>query len=62
MALYTNDLSARNRISATNRLPNPDPLLMDLATRRIASRYSVSLAHARVVAELVSASLVEVRR
>jgi hypothetical protein len=62
MALYTNDLSTRNRAPAANRLPIPDPLLMDFATRRIASRYSVNLTHARLVAELVNASIVEARQ
>ena len=56
-----NDLASRNRLSAANRLPNPDPLLMDYAARRISRRYNVGPALARVVAELVSAS-VEVRR
>jgi len=61
MAIYTTGIAPRNRAPA-NRLPIPDPLLMDFATRRIASRYSVNLPHARLVAELVTASIGEARR
>jgi hypothetical protein len=35
----------------------PDALLMDCAARRISRRYNVTLPLARVVAELVGASL-----
>jgi hypothetical protein len=52
-----NDLASRNRASAANRLPSPAPLLMDDAARRIATRYNVGLPLARVVAELVGASI-----
>jgi hypothetical protein len=61
MSLYTT-FSPRNRATAANRLPIPDPLLMDFATRRIASRYSVNLTHARLVAEMVASSIVEARK
>jgi hypothetical protein len=61
MPLYTT-FSPRNRAHAADRLPVPDPLLMDLATRKIASRYSVNLTHARLVAEMVNASIVEARQ
>jgi len=57
MSLYTNDPSARNRASATLRLPNPDPLTMDFAARRIATRYNVSPGLAAIVAELIASSL-----
>jgi hypothetical protein len=46
-----------NRPSAANRLPNPDPLLMDYAARTIERRYNVSPGMARIVAELVGASI-----
>jgi hypothetical protein len=49
-------------VSTAARLPNPDPLTMDYAARRIASRYNVSPGMARIVAELVSTSVAEVRR
>ena len=52
-----NNLPINSASRNHNRLPNPDPSTMDYAARRIASRYSVSLAHARVVAELVSTSI-----
>jgi len=42
--------------SAVERLPNPDPLLMDYGARRIAAKYNVNITLARVVAELVGAS------
>ena len=50
------DQAARNRAPS---LPYPDPLAMDYASRRIARRYNVGLPLARVVAELVSASIAE---
>jgi hypothetical protein len=53
--------AARNRASATNRLPSPDPLLMAYATNRIVRQYGVSVPMARIVAELVSTSLVDRR-
>jgi hypothetical protein len=53
----THDPAARNPATAVERLPNPDPLTMDYAARKIASRYNVTAALARVVAELVGASL-----
>lgn len=53
--------AARNGLSATHRLPYPDPLAMDYATRRIATRYNVGMPLARIVAELVSASLAKGR-
>jgi hypothetical protein len=46
------------KASAANRLPNPDPLTLDRAARQISGRYGVSLAHARVVAELAAAAVV----
>jgi hypothetical protein len=46
-----------NPISMAERLPNPDPRTMDYAARRIATRYNVGLPLARVVAELIGASL-----
>jgi hypothetical protein len=52
---------ARNRASAVNRLPSPDPLLMAYATNRIVRQYGVSLPMARIVAELVNTSLVDRR-
>jgi hypothetical protein len=61
MALYTTS-GPCNRAYAANRLPNPDPLLMDYAARTIERRYNVSPGMARIVAEMVSTSLVEVRR
>jgi hypothetical protein len=53
--------TARNRASAVNRLPSPDPLLMAYATNRIVRRYGVSASMARIVAELVSTSLADRR-
>ena len=52
-----NNYASRNR----NRLPNPDPLLMDYAARTIERRYNVSPGMAKIVAELVTASI-EVRQ
>jgi len=49
----SNNHASRNR----NRLPNPDPLLMDYAARTIERRYNVSPGMAKIVAELVTASL-----
>jgi hypothetical protein len=43
--------------AAAVRLPNPDPLTMAYAARRIATRYNVGLPLARIVAELIGASL-----
>jgi hypothetical protein len=51
--------TARKR--ASNRLPSPDPLLMAYATNRIVRQYGVSVPMARIVAELVSTSLVDRR-
>jgi hypothetical protein len=51
----------RNRRPAANRLPSPDPLLMAYATNRIVRQFGVSLPMARIVAELVSTSLVDRR-
>jgi hypothetical protein len=48
-----NNHASRNR----NRLPSPDPLLMDYAARTIERRYNVSPGMARIVAELVTASI-----
>jgi hypothetical protein len=48
-----NNHASRNR----NRLPNPDPLLMDYAARTIERRYNVSPGTAKIVAELVTASI-----
>jgi hypothetical protein len=62
MDTLSHDRTDRNRLSATNRLPYPDPLAMDYAARRIATRYNVSAGMARVVAELVGASIAECRR
>jgi hypothetical protein len=49
----SNSHASRNR----NRLPNPDPLLMDYAARTIERRYNVSPGMAKIVAELVTASI-----
>jgi hypothetical protein len=57
MTFYPNDPSARNRASAANRLPIPDPVLLDRHTRLIASKYNVSPGMARIVAEMVGASM-----
>ena len=51
-------LTARKRAP---RLPSPDPLLMAYATNRIVRQYGVSVPMARIVAELVSTSLVDRR-
>jgi hypothetical protein len=59
MAYLTEFLESRKRAP---QLPNPDPLTMDYAARRIATRYNVSAGMARVVAELVGASIAECRR
>jgi hypothetical protein len=48
-----NNYASRNR----NQLPSPDPLLMDYAVRTIERRYNVSRGMAKVVAELVTASI-----
>jgi hypothetical protein len=53
--------AARKRAHVANRLPYPDPLLMAYATNRIVRLYDVSLPMARIVAELVSTSLVDRR-
>jgi hypothetical protein len=52
-------LTVRKR--ALNRLPSPDPLLMAYATNKIVRQYGVSVPMARIVAELVSTSLVDRR-
>ena len=52
---------SKARKRALNRLPSPDPLLMAYATNRIVRQYGVSVAMARIVAELVSTSLVDRR-
>jgi hypothetical protein len=49
--------AARNRASAANRLPSPDPLLMAYATNRLVGRYGTSIPMARIVAEMVYTSL-----
>jgi hypothetical protein len=54
-----NDLSARNRAPAANRLPDHNPLM--LAAGVIQRKYNVSAGMARIVAELVGASI-EVRQ
>jgi hypothetical protein len=51
--------AARKR--ALNRLPSPDPLLMAYATNRIVRQFGVSVPMARIVAELISTSLVDRR-
>jgi hypothetical protein len=51
----------RKRAPVVNRLPSPDPLLMAYATNRIVRQYGVSVPMARIVAELVSTSLVDRR-
>jgi hypothetical protein len=48
-----NNHASRNR----NRLPSPDPLLMDYAARTIERRYNVSPGMAKIVAELVTTSI-----
>jgi hypothetical protein len=48
-----NNHASRNR----NRLPNPDPLLMDYAARMIERKYNTSPGMAKIVAELVTASI-----
>jgi hypothetical protein len=53
--------AARKRMPAANRLPSPDPLLMAYATNRIVRQFGVSVPMARIVAELVSTSLVDRR-
>jgi hypothetical protein len=53
--------AARKRTPAANRLPSPDPLLMAYATNRIVRQFGVSVPMARIVAELVSTSLVDRR-
>jgi hypothetical protein len=55
MALYTTALSARNRDSAANRLPDHASLM--LTARTIERRYNVSPGMAQIVAELVGASI-----
>lgn len=55
--VYPRIIAARNPASAAMRLPNPDPPTMDCAARRIATRYNVGFPLARVVAELIGASL-----
>jgi hypothetical protein len=55
--LYPQNRPFRNNTTAAERLPNPDPATMDYAARKIATRYNVGLPLARVVAELVGASL-----
>jgi hypothetical protein len=55
-----NDPSARNRASAAYRLPDHASLM--LAARQIERRYNTSPGMARIVAELVGASVVEVLR
>jgi hypothetical protein len=56
MSVYTTDLSARNRApAAADRLPDHSSLM--LAARTIERRYSVSAGMARIVAELVGASI-----
>jgi hypothetical protein len=60
MALYTNDLSARNRAPAVNRLPDHASLM--LAARTIERRYTTTPALALAVAELIAASVTETRR
>lgn len=57
MRTLANGPSRRNPVSMTERLPNPDPLTMDHAARRISTRYNVNISLARVVAELIGASL-----
>jgi hypothetical protein len=54
MALYTT-FSARNRAPAANRLPDHTALM--LTARTIERRYGVSPGMARIVAELVGASI-----
>ena len=51
----------RKRAPIANRLPSPDPLLMAYATNRIVRQYGVSVPMARIVAELISTSLVDRR-
>ena len=53
MINLSNSHASRNR----NRLPNPDPFLMDYAARTIERRYNVSPGMAKIVAELVTASI-----
>jgi len=53
--------ATRKRAPAANRLPSPDPLLMAYATNRIVRQFGVSVPMARIVAELVSTSLVDRR-
>jgi hypothetical protein len=54
MLLYTT-FSTRNRAPSANRLP--DHIALMLAARTIERRYSVSPGMARIVAELVGASI-----
>ena len=61
-AHHIHDRTDRNRLSTPHRLPYPDPIAMDFAARRIATRYNVGLSLACVVAELVSASLAKGRQ
>ena len=53
MSNLSNNHASRNR----NRLPNPDPLLIDYAARTIERRYNVSRGMAKIVAELVTTSI-----
>ena len=52
---------SKTRKRALDRLPSPDPLLIAYATNRIVRQYGVSVPMARIVAELVSTSLVDRR-
>jgi hypothetical protein len=49
--------TARKRASLAKRLPNPDPLTLRYAARKIATRYNVGLPMAALVAELINTSL-----
>jgi hypothetical protein len=62
MSFLTHKPAPFNRVSATNRLPSPDPFTLDYARRHIERRYNVSPGMARIVAELVNASIVEARQ
>jgi hypothetical protein len=47
-----------NRLSAANRAPNLDPLILDRDARQISGRYNVSPGMALIVAALVASAVV----
>jgi hypothetical protein len=61
MDTLPNDLASRNPVSAANRLPDQDALMLAYAANRIATRYNVHRRMARIVAELISTSMGERR-